>query len=573
MRFSKKVAVEENSLGQPLIDALNNAQAMVWFDLSGKITDANQNFLDALGYSADEIVGKHHQTFVSPDNTSSEDFKALWARLASGKTVRGDFKQVHKSGRDVWLEASYSPLFDKKGAVVAVVEFAVDVTEQKQKQMDQQHQLAAISRAQAVIEFDLDGIVLKANETFCKAMGYDESEIIGKHHALFVEDEYAASTDYSDFWASFEKSACKSAEYAHVAKNGHSVWFQASYNSIKDANGKPYKVINYATDITQRKVFMDALTDGLSKLSDGDLTPRMNKGNDPALNALPEDLSSASDAFNATMDRLTHMTQEIQSSSGAVSNSIKSIAENAQELAQRTEQQAASLEETNAAVEEISSNITLTASNAKKANSAAQGAEERALQGDNVVQSAISAMDRIEDGSKKITEIISVIESISFQTNLLALNAAVEAARAGESGKGFAVVASEVRILAQRSSEAAQDITQLIESSSAQVVEGAGLVRSTGDMLQEIKSSIELVVGNVNEISDASSQQADRLRGISEAISGIDNNTQGNAQMAQVSVAGAQNLEKESDHLLELASFFASNQPSPSVGVDLQKSA
>ncbi len=561
MRLSWNNNASSSSDSDAVLSALNDVRSIVKIDLNGNVTSANQKLLEVLGYSESEVVGKPYSNLLPQDQNFVADFRQVYSRVKQGEPYDAEVLHVCKDGSEATMKIAIQPLKNASGQVTGSVAFSIDVTAQKKQVADFERQLAALTRSYAVIEFDLDFNILSANKNFCDAMGYSETEIIGQRHRIFLESEYANSAEYATFQNSLRSGTVHSEEYKRIAKGGRVIWIQASYNPILDDHGKPYKIVKYATDVTERKTIVNSLEQNLNHLANGDLSPRMT--------AKPKsEFEGLCTAFNDTMDRLTNMVSAIQSSTGEVSEGTKTIAQGAKDLSSRTEEQAGSLQETNAAVEDISNNITSTAQSAKKANDAAHDAEKRALQGDQVVGSAISAMERIEDGSKKITEIISVIESISFQTNLLALNAAVEAARAGESGKGFAVVASEVRTLAQRSSEAAADITQLIESSTSQVVEGADLVRNTGKVLKEIKGSIDRVVENVNEISQASTQQAGAIREISSVMSGIDGNTQHNAQLAQNSASNALKLAKESDHLRELASFFGSDGAKGSGGTD-----
>lgn len=543
----------DTSDSDAILDAFSQVRSIVKLDLNGTVTEANHKLLEVLGYSEDEVVGKPYSNLLPQDQNFVSDFKKGYERVVQGELYDEETLHVRKDGSEATLKIAIQPVKNAAGKVISSVAFSIDVTAQKKQVADFERQHSALTRSFAVIEFDLDFKILSANKNFCDAMGYSSSEIIGQQHKLFLESEYGNSTEYKAFQDSLREGNVQSAEFKRIAKGGRVVWIQASYNPILDDHGKPYKIVKYATDVTERKTLVDRLEQNLNRVSNGDLSARMT--------AKPgSEFEGLCDAFNETMERLANMVTAIQESTGQVSEGSKTIAQGAKDLSSRTEDQAASLEETNAAVEDISSNITSTAQSAKKANEAAEDAEKRAMHGDQVVSSAISAMERIEDGSKKITEIISVIEAISFQTNLLALNAAVEAARAGESGKGFAVVASEVRTLAQRSSEAAADITQLIETSTSQVVEGADLVRNTGKVLKEIKGSIDRVVDNVDEISKASSEQASAIREISSVMSGIDSNTQHNAQLAQHSASNALNLANESDHLRELAAFFGSGK-------------
>ena len=548
--FSNKSTPDEKE-NASLIEALNRAQAMIWFELDGTILDANDNFLATIGYTKDEIVGKHHRMFVEKDEAESAEYKEFWKELARGSLSSGEFKRIHKNGSKIWLEASYNPILDANGNPVKVVKFATDVTDVKQNAANALGQLDAISASLAVIEFDLDGVILTANDNFCKAMGYECDEIIGQHHSMFVDDNFSKSEDYANFWTEFKSGTFQTAEFKRLGKGGKKIWIQATYAPIRDSCGDIFKVVKYARDITDRKQSTDIVKQHLQRLAQGDLSAKIASG-------VSDEFQDVADAFNATLDHMSTLVTDIKGTSATMREGTARISEGAKQLSARTIEQAAALEETNASMEEMSSNIRSSAQNANKANDAANEANSKAAQGDTVVTSAISAMERIEEGSNRITEIITVIESIAFQTNLLALNAAVEAARAGESGKGFAVVASEVRTLAQRSSEAARDITSLIDASSAQVSEGAELVRNTGKVLTEIRESISSVAQSVESISGTSIDQANGVKEISQVVSDIDSNTQKNAELAHISSSEAVALEQKAEHLTKLVSIFSS---------------
>ena len=548
--FSNKSTPDEKE-NASLIEALNRAQAMIWFELDGTILDANDNFLATIGYTKDEIVGKHHRMFVEKDEAESAEYKEFWKELARGSLSSGEFKRIHKNGSKIWLEASYNPILDANGNPVKVVKFATDVTDVKQNAANALGQLDAISASLAVIEFDLDGVILTANDNFCKAMGYECDEIIGQHHSMFVDDNFSKSEDYANFWTEFKSGTFQTAEFKRLGKGGKKIWIQATYAPIRDSCGDIFKVVKYARDITDRKQSTDIVKQHLQRLAQGDLSAKIASG-------VSDEFQDVADAFNATLDHMSTLVTDIKGTSATMREGTARISEGAKQLSARTIEQAAALEETNASMEEMSSNIRSSAQNANKANDAANEANSKAAQGDTVVTSAISAMERIEEGSNRITEIITVIESIAFQTNLLALNAAVEAARAGESGKGFAVVASEVRTLAQRSSEAARDITSLIDASSAQVSEGAELVRNTGKVLTEIRESISSVAQSVESISGTSIDQANGVKEISQVVSDIDSNTQKNAELAHISSSEAVALEQQAEHLTKLVSIFSS---------------
>ena len=236
------------------VDAINRSQAVIEFNLDGIILSANSNFLGAMGYALDEIKGKHHGMFIDDRYRTSSEYKEFWGRLNRGEFVAGEFRRVAKGGREVWIHASYNPIMDRSGKVVKVVKYASDVTQQKLNAADFAGQLAAISKSQAVIEFTMDGIVVSANQNFLSTLGYTLDEIKGKHHSMFVETSYRDSRDYREFWSKLNRGEFDAGEFKRIGKGGREVWIQASYNPIMDLNGRPFKVVKYATDVTKDKL-------------------------------------------------------------------------------------------------------------------------------------------------------------------------------------------------------------------------------------------------------------------------------------------------------------------------------
>lgn len=237
---------------QSQLAAIGKSQAVIEFELDGTIIKANENFLGAVGYSLDEIQGKHHRIFCAPEFANSAEYKAFWNKLGRGEYEAGEFLRVRKDGSEIWIQASYNPIFDKDGKPFKVVKYASDITAEKARNADYEGQLQAIGKSQAVIEFELDGTIVKANDNFLGAVGYPLDEIQGKHHRIFCEAELANSAEYAAFWDKLARGEFQAGEFKRIRKDGSEIWIQASYNPIFDSNGKPFKVVKYASDITDQ---------------------------------------------------------------------------------------------------------------------------------------------------------------------------------------------------------------------------------------------------------------------------------------------------------------------------------
>ena len=551
--------------------AISRSQAVIEFDLSGRILAANANFLGAIGYTLEEIRGQHHSLFVTPDHRQSPEYRAFWDKLGRGEFDAGKYKRIAKGGREIWIQATYNPVLDEEGHAYKVVKFATDITAGEITANEQRSRVDAIGRAQAVIEFKLDGTILSANENFLVTMGYGEAEVVGRHHSMFADPEFARSAEYRAMWERLNRGEFIADKFHRVGKGGKDVWILASYNPLFDLNGNPYKVIKYATDITaveaerqaaehdkveQTKLIVDSVGTGLAALAKGDLTHRVEADLTGPFSTLKSD-------FNGAMSRLQDTLRSVLSTTGGITTGAGEIAQAADDLSKRTEQQAASLEETAAALEEITATVKKTAENAKAASAIVTTARGAAEDGGQIVDTAIKAMGQIEQSSKQITDIIGVIDEIAFQTNLLALNAGVEAARAGDAGKGFAVVASEVRALAQRSSEAAREVKTLIKASSEHVGSGVRLVGESGQALRKIVAQVVEINSLVSEMAQAAQQQSTGIEEVNTAVTQMDQVTQQNAAMVEQSTAASRNLASETTQLSELIAFFAVGGETP----------
>jgi len=415
-------------------------------------------------------------------------------------------------------------------------------------------QLAAINRSQAVIEFALDGTVLTANENFLKTLGYTLEEIQGKHHRMFVDPTETESPAYREFWEKLGRGEYDAGQYRRIAKGGREVWIQASYNPVLDAKGQAVKVVKFATDITPQRQAELAVErevgDIVAAIIAGQLDSRIpTSGKKGFLEVLAKGINQLADNMGETVAKVT-------ASAALVTRGAEEISQGNADLSQRTEEQASSLEETASSMEQMTATVKQNADNAGQANQLAAAARDQAEKGGAVVAKAVRAMADINESSKKIADIISVIDEIAFQTNLLALNAAVEAARAGEQGRGFAVVASEVRNLAGRSATAAKEIKDLIQDSSKKVEEGSSLVAQSGHTLEQLVSAVKKVSDIIGEIAAASQEQSAGIDQVNKAVMQLDEMTQQNSALVEEATAASQSMADQARSLSEMMSKY-----------------
>ena len=417
------------------VAAANRSQAVIEFNMDGTIITANANFLGALGYSLGEIVGKNHSMFVEPSERDSAAYREFWSALNRGEYQAAEYKRIGKGGKEVWIQASYNPIFDEKGKPFKVVKFATDVTAQKLKNADLAGQIEAIGKAQAVIEFNMDGTIVTANANFLGALGYSLAEIKGKHHSMFVDSSERDGVAYREFWAALNRGEYQAAEYKRIGKGGKEVYIQASYNPILDLNGKPFKVVKYATDVTKQVLvrmgnervrgMMESVAAGSEELNASvrEISEAMTKSRETAMSAV-EQVSTA----DAQAQRLTEAAQAM---SGIV-EMINSITGQINLLALNATIESARAGEAGRGFAVVASEVKSLANQAKQATDKI-GAEIGSLNGisGDVVSALGSIKQAINNVSEYVTSTAAAIEEQSTVTSEMSTSmqrAAAEAA-------------------------------------------------------------------------------------------------------------------------------------------------
>ncbi len=452
--------------------------------------------------------------FVKPEHAASNEYRQLWADLAAGQYIAGQFERVSKSGKTIWLQASYNPILDDKGKPFKVIKYASDISEAKAMEAaiaerSKHDEAVAIETRKRVSEIlaVAERVAHRDYSVKLTVKGSDEIGKLGEGLAQFFEDKRAAEQ------ADQERS---DRERALAAE-------------------------------TDRKVAV--VLDAVNAMAAGRF--------DITIPSLGEDaVGQVGTALSAAVAAMKTALLEVRNVAGTVSTASEQLNGVSREISAGAQSQASSLEETASSLEEITSTVKQNTDNAQQARQLANGSRDVAERGGAVVNEAVLAMEEINQSSKRIADIITTIDEIAFQTNLLALNAAVEAARAGEQGRGFAVVAAEVRNLAQRSASAAREIKVLIQDSVEKVQNGTDLVNKSGQTLGEIVTSVKRVTDIVAEIAAASKEQLVGIEQVNKAVAQMDRVTQANAAQTEEMSGTAGMLLSHAEQLAELVGSF-----------------
>lgn len=550
------------------IEGIGRVQAVIEFTPDGTILTANDNFCGAMGYRLDEIKGKHHSMFASEEFRSSHEYKEFWVKLNRGEAQVGEFQRFGKGGKEVWINAIYNPLKDKSGKVTKVVKYASDITGQKAAEFESAKKSAMIENAPInmiladkdlnitfvnpatvnnlkplshLLPVPLDKVVGSNVDIFHKNPAY-QRQILSNHKNF----PHRAVIELGDQKLDLLVSGIYDSDGEYVGPMV--TWENITQRLKTEAEAKKLQEEN-ERNAAELKEKVDKLLVNVQAAAGGDLTTQVVVKGTDAVGQLGEGLDRMISSLRDIIMQIMEAADQFSEGSRVVSEGSTSLSDGAQT-------QSANVEQMTASIQSLVKMIEGVAQNAREANQIAKDTSQRAVEGGAAVEKNIEAMKLIDKSAEQIAEIIGVISEIAAQTNLLALNAAIEAARAGEHGLGFAVVADEVRKLAERSSQAAKEITTLIKESTQRVKEGAELSQQTGEALKKIIEGVEQSASGIGQIASATEEQASTAGEVNTGVQNIASITENNASAAEEMAGSSEELSGQAQQLKELVGAF-----------------
>lgn len=460
-------------------DIMNMTSIVSEADLKGDIISMNDKYIEISKYSREELMGKGHNITRHPD-MPREVFKEMWSTIGRGRMFRGKIKNLAKDGSVYYVDAVVAPIMGDNGKPKKYLGVRYDITESETESQNMRAVLSAIDDSFAYIEFDIKGNVITANKIFSDCMGYSSEEVIGKHHKMFCEGEYAKTSEYADFWRLLGEGEKQSGIFKRIDHKGKEVWLHAVYAPVKDEVGRVLKIIKIATDVTEQQQMIASIQETATSLS------------------------SASAELTATASEMSNTAERTSKESHVASTAAEEVSAGVQTVATNIEEMVASIKEIGRSTSESSQMARMTLEKAQESN---------------------VTVTKLGMSSQEIGDVIKVISSIAQQTNLLALNATIEAARAGDAGRGFAVVANEVKELAKQTARATDDITNkisAIQSDTKSAIDAIAGISQSVEKLNSISgviaAAVEEQTATTNEISRVVVQSKKGVESIAETI-------------------------------------------------------